>query len=68
MFYYQLKKTMSKKKDNFDCESCKTNWTFFMHTCSQSIQECYGCLKCDSWCTKCKKDWANVKKKENVNV
>lgn len=59
---------MSKNKKKFDCEDCKINWDFFIHTCSKSIQECYGCKKCDNWCTKCKKDWLKAEKKEESNV
>lgn len=55
---------MSKKKSKFDCIECKTMYDFFIHECKASIQEGYGCVKCDNWCTKCNKDWAKGQQKK----
>lgn len=57
------KVTMSKKETEektklLKCKHCKKKKVgFHYHQCKRAIQEYYGCLECDNWCTVCKPNW-----------
>jgi len=46
-----------KNDKKLKCKACKEPYDFRMHECDYSVQEYYGCKKCDNWCVKCKPDW-----------
>lgn len=60
---------MSKKKveklKKIKCQSCKKEFlSFHLHECERAIQEYFGCIVCDNWCTSCNPNWNDHDKKE----
>ena len=59
------KKTKDVEFKKTKCCFCnKKTVTFYLHDYKRAIQEYYGCIDCDNWCTGCKTNWTNHDKKE----
>ena len=55
----------TKKQKKIVCAICKKEYmSFYLHECKRAIQEYYGCVICDNWCTSCKPDWNNHDKEK----
>ena len=60
-----MSKAKVEKEKRVKCFSCKKKFMgFHLHECKRAIQEYYGCIDCDNWCTSCKSSWDNHDKKK----
>ena len=60
-----MSKQKSVEKKKTKCFSCKKKFMdFYLHECKRAVQEYYGCVECDNWCTGCKSNWDNHDKEK----